>query len=97
MPDEGGVLWQYQPSDLYQRDMVLEAESILLNQENLRALGVHRELQQAELVRITDILVGDSDGKLAELLTRAIAARDLKVLENGGAEARRLAEVLASG
>lgn len=94
-PDGGDTFWQYSPSDLYQGDMVLEAESILLNKENLRALGVHRELQMAELFRITGILAGDSDGKLAELLTQAVAAKDVKLLEDGWSEARRLAEVLA--
>ena len=100
-PDRDGVLWLFRDTDLVQGELVLEAESVELDDDNLRSLGARREFDPLRLLELTDLLATrDTDGALQALLTEAIGRQRLAVLREGKVPeeiaplARELADLL---
>jgi hypothetical protein len=81
--DRDGAVWFYRSEDLEAVELAMEAESVTLDDEKLRALGARRELETAQLLQLVDILVRrDPDGALRKLLASAVERGKLGVLRD---------------
>lgn len=82
-PDGEGALWFFRDEDLTSEEKNLEAESIVLDDEKLRALGARRDFEPVRLLQLTDILTErDPKGVVKQLLLQAIERGKLSVLRD---------------
>ncbi len=80
-PGREGMTWFLRDEDLGTAGRTLEAESVALDDEKLRALGARREFEPAQLLELTDILARrDPDGALRRALTAAVEKGRLSML-----------------
>ncbi len=97
-----GVVWLFREADLTTEDSVLQAQSVQLRQDALRALGARREFDTVQLLQLVDLLwKRDPQGELAALLARAVQQSSLASLSDSSEvpellelRARELAELL---
>ncbi|MBZ5640191.1 MAG: hypothetical protein LAO51_15705 [Acidobacteriia bacterium] len=97
-----GVVWFLRDEDLGAAGRTLEAESVTLDDEKLRALGARREFEPGQLLQLTDILSRrDPDGALRKILATAVEKGRLSILREKDAVpselellVRELADVL---
>ncbi len=99
--DGDSVHWIFRGRDLAQRDVVMEAESVEIDEEALIGLGARRALGPSALLQLTDLLTRPRSGEvLLEALQGALDQGRLAVLRDysGDAElevyARELADLL---
>ncbi len=101
-PGRDGIFWFLRDEDLGTAGRTLDAESVVLDDEKLRALGARRELEPAQLLQLTDILARrDPDGALRRVLAAAVEKGRLSMLREKDAVpgeltllARELADLL---
>lgn len=79
-PVDGAVVWLYRNSDLMLGDVVLEAETVELDDEALKTLGARRDLDTPRVLQLTDLLSRDAGGDLLQLLTAAVERGSLELL-----------------
>ncbi len=94
-PGREAVLWFLRDEDLGAAGRTLEAESVALDDEKLRALGARRELDTSQLLQLTDILARrDPDGALKRALAAAVEKGRLSLLREKDAAPEALSPLL---
>jgi hypothetical protein len=85
--DDDMVVWFFRGADLVQGKVVMQAETVEINDRALRSLGVRRELTPLELLELTDLLtIRDPEDALKELLALAVEDGNLEILEKEGTD-----------
>jgi len=79
-PVDGAVVWLYRNSDLTLGDVVLEAETVELDDDALKTLGARRDLDTPRMLQLTDLLSRDAGGELLKLLAAAAERGSLDLL-----------------